>query len=263
MASKTIITHKSPDLDSCSAIWILKRFVYPDHHFDYIFVDVGEKLENIQNAIHVDTGGVDYDHHDSDEMISSTSLVYSMNNLEDKALCQIVDYVTKVDHGKTLNEKSHFMGAVNALNGLRGYNSLDTLSAFLVYLDGTYNSIKLEMLAENEYKDGISFKSVFGSGIGFKSENPQLRKFAYQKGFDIFLFKDKNTGFAGFKADGYSEIDFTNLYFFIKNTEPSADWFLHSSKQLLLCGSSKAPQKKLTNYSLNQLINIIEKYAKK
>ena len=88
-----------------------------------------------------------------------------------------------------------------------------------------------------------------------------MRRLVYQKGYNIFLFKDKNTGFAGYKADGYSEIDFTNLYTYIKIKEPEADWFLHSSNQLLLCGSSKAPLKRLTKFSLNQLINIIEKYA--
>ena len=263
MDKKTIITHKSPDLDSCTAIWILKKFIYPNHHFDYIFVDVGEKIEIIQNAIHVDTGGIDYDHHDTNEMISSASLVYSKNKLNDKALSQIIDYVVLVDHGKTINQKAHFMSIVNALNGLTGHNSLSILRAALIFLDGIYNSINLELLAIDDIKNGIYFESIFGKGMGFNYENPQLRKLVYQKGYDIFLFKDNKTGFAGFKADGYSETDFTDLYTHIKKKEPEADWFLHSSNQLLLCGSSKAPQKKLTRFSLNQLITIIESYAKK
>ena len=263
MEKKTIVTHKSPDLDSCVAIWILKRFIYPKHQFEYIFVDVGEKIDTIQNTIHVDTGGIDYDHHDTNEMISSASLVYSRNKLKDNALRKMIDYVILVDHGKTINRKNHFMSIVNALNGLRGYDSLSTLKASLIFLDGIYNSINLKLKAFKDFKKGIYFKSVLGNGMGFNTDNSELRKLVYQKGYSIFLFKDKRTGFAGFKANGHSDIDFTNLYIHIKEKEPKADWFLHSSNQLLLCGSSKAPQKRLTKFSLKQLITIIKTYAKK
>lgn len=263
MEKKTIVTHKSPDLDSCVAIWILKRFIFPKHHFDYIFVDVGDKVENIHNAIHVDTGGIDYDHHDSNAMISSASLVYSKNNLKDKALSRIVDFSVKVDHGRISKKERHFMNIVNALDGLRSNDSLLTLNAALTLLDGIYNSNKMELKAKDEFKQGIFFNSIFGSGLGFNSENSHLRKLVYDNGYDIFLFKDQQTGFSGFKADGFSEIDFSNLFNHFRQIEPEADWFLHSSNQLLLCGSSKAPLKRQTQFSLNQLINIIEKYAKK
>ena len=261
MEQKTIITHKSPDIDSCTAIWILKRFIFPEHHFDYIFVDVGERRECIPNAIHVDTGGIDYDHHDTNEMISAASLVYSKNNLDDKALKRIINYVVRVDHGKTISQEGHFMNIVNALSGLRGKDSICTLNAVLLMLDGIYNSLNMEELANSEINNGILFNSVLGKGVGFTSENSQLRKLVYKNGYDIFLFKDSKTGFAGFKADGNSEIDFSNLYKHLRNIEPDADWFLHASNQLLLCGSSKAPKKKLTRLSLEELVRIIEKHA--
>ena len=117
------------------------------------------------------------------------------------------------------------------------------------------------MVAAKEINDGEIFDSVYGKGIAFNSENSKLRRLVYKKGYDIFLFKDQKTGYAGFKADGYSDINFSNLYYRIKEIEPDADWFLHSSKQLLLCGSSKAPQKKLTKLSLNQLVEIIQNYG--
>ena len=75
MARVTIITHKSPDLDSCVAIWILKRFIYPQTEFDYLFVDAGEFVSNIPNSIHVDTGGIDYDHHQTNDFVSAATLV--------------------------------------------------------------------------------------------------------------------------------------------------------------------------------------------
>ena len=134
MGKKRIITHKSPDLDSCTAIWILKRFIYPNDQFEYIFVDVGERIENLENAYHVDTGGIDYDHHDTDDMISAANLVYSKNRIEDKSLSKIVEYVVKVDHGKTINHEMHFMNLVNALDGLRGYDSDIIINAALIFL---------------------------------------------------------------------------------------------------------------------------------
>jgi len=52
MMTMTIVTHKSPDLDSCTAILVVKkRFVYPETHFNYVFVDVGERIENNVNTI--------------------------------------------------------------------------------------------------------------------------------------------------------------------------------------------------------------------
>jgi hypothetical protein len=226
-----------------------------------MFVDVGERLYNIENSIHIDTGNIDYDHHDSNNMISAASLVYSLNNLNDPALKKIVDYTVLVDHGKMIIENTHFMNLTSALTGLLSSESEQTVNAALVILDGIYNNLQFEFKAEEEYKNGVTFNSDFGTGIAFQTENSSLRRKVYQNGYDIFLFKDNKTGFAGYKADGNSTIDFSNLYKRIKKIEPNADWFLHSSNQLLLCGSSKAPCKRLTNLSLNELISIISEYA--
>ncbi|MFW6047151.1 MAG: DHH family phosphoesterase [Candidatus Woesearchaeota archaeon] len=263
MEKKVIVTHKSPDLDSCVAIWILKRFVYKKYEFDFSFVDVGERLDKIKNSVHVDTGGVDYDHHDTNQLISSASLVYTKNNLNDKALEKIVEYTVVVDHGKTINEKSHFMHINNALNGLLGYDSLKVINSMLVILDGIYNSLNLKIKANEIFDEGIKFHSIFGSGLAYNLENTSLRKKVYERGYEIFLFKDKNTGFAGYKASGHSKVNFKGLFEKISEIEPNADWFLHSSGQLLLCGSSKAPQKRLTSLSLIELVEIISNYAKK
>jgi hypothetical protein len=261
MQTKIIVTHKSPDLDSCTAIWILKRFVFPKYDFKYHFVDVGERMKNPKNAIHVDTGSIDYDHHHTDEMISSASLVYTRNNLQDDALSKMIEFVVRIDHGKIKPEEFHFMHIVSALIGLRESDSEITIKATLTLLDGVYNIIKSELEALNDFKKGIIFASPIGKGIGFATGNPTLRRLAYQRGFDIYVFKDNKSGYAGYKVDGYSKIDFSKLYDYLKDKEPNADWFLHSSHQLLLCGSSKAPLKKKTKYSLKQLIKIVEKHA--
>jgi hypothetical protein len=259
----TIITHKSPDLDSCVAIWILKRFIYPRSKFDYLFVDAGESLANIPNSIHVDTGGLDYDHHHTTDFVSAASLVYDRNNLHDPALRRIIKYTLRVDHGKIKANNYHFFHLVHALNGLIGKDSITTLNAMLTILDGIYNHLISRLEANRKFKTGIKFNSVLGQGIAFNTENPNIREKTYYQSDKIFLFKDDVTGFAGFKAHGNSKINFTGLYNEIIKIEPSADWFLHSSNQLLLCGSSKAPQKKLTKLDLNELINIISTYAKK
>lgn len=259
----TIITHKSPDLDSSVAIWVLKRFVYPKISFNYVFVDAGENLSNIPNSIHVDTGNTDYDHHNTNKLISAASLVYDKNKLNNPTLKRIIDYAVMVDHAKVKHSRYHFFHIIHALNGLIGYDSQATLNAMLTILDGTYNSLVSKRASQKDFKKGIEFTSKLGKGIAFNTENPNLREKAYNKLYDIFLFKDKATGFAGFKAHGNSNVNFKGLYNEIKKTEPNADWFLHSSNQLLLCGSSKAPQKKLTKLELNQLIDIIKNYATK
>jgi len=263
MKRLTIITHKSPDLDSCVAIWILKRFIHPNARFNYRFVDAGDSVQNIPNSIHVDTGGSDYDHHHTSDLVSAASLVYEKNNFTDLALKRIIKYTIRVDHGKIKASNYHFLHLVHALNGLIGKDSLSTVNAMITILDGIYNNLVLRHESNIKFKTGIPFNSKLGKGIAFSTENPNIREKTYLKSNQIFLFKDKDTGFAGFKAHGNSTVNFKGLFKEIKKIDPNADWFLHSSNQLLLCGSSKAPQKRLTELDLNQLINIISSYAKK
>ena len=40
--------------------------------------------------------------------------------------------------------------------------------------------------------------------------------------------------------------------------DANADWYLHPSHRLLLCGTAKAPAKRISRLSLRELIEVIE-----
>ena len=65
------------------------------------------------------------------------------------------------------------------------------------------------------------------------------------------------TAFRGYKARSQNGVDFSSLFDRISMLEPEADWFLHSSKELLLCGSPKAPDRRLSKLALQRLVELI------
>ena len=44
----------------------------------------------------------------------------------------------------------------------------------------------------------------------------------------------------------------------LKKMDPEADWFLHQSHHMVLCGSSSAPDSKPTKLSFEQLIEAVK-----
>ena len=48
------------------------------------------------------------------------------------------------------------------------------------------------------------------------------------------------------------------MYAKVKSLEPDAEWYLHFSKDLLICGSDKAANYKLSKLELNDLIGLVK-----
>jgi hypothetical protein len=43
----------------------------------------------------------------------------------------------------------------------------------------------------------------------------------------------------------------------LKRIDPDADWYLHPSKRLLVCGTPKAPPRKPSRLSLDELVGVL------
>ena len=261
----TVVTHQNPDLDACMAVWLLTRFVLPTKSYELRFLPVGEGLRSLQGCdpqftIVVDTGGGEFDHHDSEEYACAASLIFRKHHLAGEALERMVQYALEVDHGRILQSNVGSFDLVNIIEGLNRLNPDNpesVVQSVMSSLDGVHSSLVDMVAAEQELKEGYRFKCIWGDGIGIVTSNKKTRYLAHRQGFVVFVFVDPVEGFRGFAAPGLSNVDFHSVYLRIKEIEPNSDWFLHSSRQLLLCGSRKSPGKILSSLSLEQLINLV------
>lgn len=261
------VTHHNPDLDACMAIWLLKRFAFRKEDSVLKFVPMGKKLasseaEKGNKIIYVDTSGGKYDHHDTKEYVCAASLVMEDLGLNSNlAIKRMVKYALATDHGKISSVDVNNFDLVNALEGLNElyYDHPEVIvKTILPCLDGIYESLKHQIEAEEEFKKAIVFKTKWGKGAGVISPNRKVRYLAHRKGFQVFIYINPAYGYRGFTAPGNSDVDFSELFEKLRSIEPEADWFLHSGKKLLLCGSGKAPDKKLSSLVLEKMIDLVK-----
>jgi len=260
-----LVTHLNPDLDACTAVWLLTRYVFPESEYQYEFVPVGPERKAINTAereriIYIDTGGGRYDHHATSDYVCAASLIAKDYSIRDPAATEMIEYALAVDHGKVVGAD---VGSFDLVNIIEGLNKLYPDSPKLVLevtlscLDAVHTNLSDLLEAEEYLKRATFFKTEWGKGVGVVTSNMKTRYLAHRRGFEVFVYVDPEHGYRGFMAPGNSKADFSAIYREIVELEPGADWFLHSSKQLLLCGSSKAPDKRPSSLSLEQMIDLV------
>lgn len=261
------VTHYNPDLDACMGIWLFTHFIFPKEKYILRFVPMGGKLSfkevrKKDNVIYIDTSGGKYDHHHTGDYVCATSLVMEDFTLgKDPAIKRMVEYALAVDHGKISSVNVNDFDLVNTIEGLNRlyFNNPEfVVNIIMSCLDGIYTNMKQLIEAEKELERAVVFDTKWGKGAGIVSSNPKIRHLAHRNGLKIFLHINPIHGYRGFSAPGGSNVDFNDLYERIKGAEPEADWFLHSSKELLLCGSAKARDRKLSSLSLEDMIEIVK-----
>jgi hypothetical protein len=261
-----LVTQKNPDLDACMAIWLLKRFALPDKDCQVQFVPMGKKLkpevESKSKVIYVDTSGGKYDHHDTNEYVCAASLVAKDFKLEkDQAIKRMLEYTLKVDHGLLYEIDVNDFDLINIIEGLNIINPKNpkiVVTLIEQCLDSIYISLKNQIEAENEFKKVHIFETKWGKSAAIITSNKRVRYIAHRKGFQVYIFVDPIKGYRGFTSPGDSDVNFCELFDKLRFIEPEADWFLHSSKGLLLCGSAKAPDRKLSSLTLEKMINLVK-----
>lgn len=262
VAKMRIVTQLSPDLDACLSVWLLRRFGgFADAELG--FVSTGNRLpeEKDKQTIYVDTSGGKYDHHHTNEPVCAASLVLQDLKLEsDQALKRLVDFTILVDHGLLMDTDLGNFNLVHIMHGLNRIfadapEKVVEISGYV--FDSLYAYLSDDIQAQAVFEKAVGFETRWGPGIGVVTSNRQVRYLAHQRGYKVYVHVDPQTGFRGFESPGGSGVDFTEIYERIRQIEPDADWFLHSSKELLLCGSPKAPDKKLSNLPLKSLVSLV------
>jgi hypothetical protein len=265
-AKNLIVTHVHPDLDALLGVWILIRFGGLED-YEIAFTPVG-KPHPSANAIHVDTGWRQYDHHHLMEFTSSAKLVFESvfrNRPPDEAVEALVHHALITD--RYLEEPSNgptfdITSIIEGLNKLLPNDPREVAERTFIVFDALRESLQSQLEAEREYLNGETFESNYGKAFAIESSSHHVREVAHRHGAVVFVFVDPKTGFRGYKGRSQSGVDFSDLYKRIHALEPAADWFLHASKELLLCGSAKAPDRRLSSLPLHVLVGLISEQGR-
>ncbi|HEX6292552.1 MAG TPA: hypothetical protein VFZ66_25430 [Herpetosiphonaceae bacterium] len=257
-----IVGHLSPDIDCLCAIWILRRW-YGMADAALRFVPSGQTLDGApvdsdDLIVHVDTGHGRFDHHhDIDHSLSATELVRRVAAPDDIVLKRIAQAVTRLDHA--LAEGGT---APNICNLIEGFNALypdapeQVAAAMFANFDAWYASEARQTRLEQAFAARIEFDTPWGFGIAMESDDGGSSRLAYSAGAVLYAYRD-GKGNMGIAARSRAQVDLTQVLRDLRRIDPQADWFLHPSKRMLLCGTPKSPPRTPSRLSLAELVGVL------
>lgn len=261
-APATIVGHLSPDLDCLCAIWMLRRWGgLADATLR--FVPSGQTLnarpaDEDPRIVHVDTGRGRFDHHSAnDQTLSATELVRRTVAAGDEVLERIAATVTRLDHalgtGGTAPDISELIDGYNTL-----YANAPEAVATAMHgnFDAWYAAEAKHVRLEAAFERRIEFDTPWGFGIAMESDDGGSSRLAYGAGAVLYAYRD-GKGNMGIAAKSRSAVDLTQVLADLRRLDQGADWYLHPSKRLLLCGTPKAPPRVPSRLSLEELVGVL------
>lgn len=274
---KTIVTHLSPDLDAIASVWLIKKYLTGWDNAQIKFVPSGTTLDDQladsdKNIIHVDTGFGKFDHHQTNEYVSATKLVYKyligrdfIPAKEIKAVEKIVEYVNSTDHFAEVfyfepdSDLYDFM-IRQLVDGLKVINreEIKLIEIIFQLLEAALIVFKNKLSAEEEIKNGYVFQSYLGKSLAIETKNEETVKLALKKGFSLVVRRHPEVGFTRIKTLPDKKFSLKPVYEKILIKDKKGSWFFHISEHMLLNGSSGNPKLIPTSLSLNKIIEIIK-----
>lgn len=275
---KTIVTHIRPDLDAITSCWLIKRFYAGWEDAEIAYVSAGAIYKNAispdsdRNIIHVDTGLGKFDHHQTNAFTSASQKVFEYLAAEGdipakvkEALSHLVHHVTEIDHFAEVtfpdptNDRYDFMLS-QIIEGLNSNmkSTDEMMGCVFTILDGILTLFVNKIRAQEEIKKGLVFQSKYGKSLAMETRNEEAMKLGLKMGFKFVIRKDPERGNVRIKTLPDKKLDLTSLYDKLRTADPQATWFLHSSKNILLNGSSKGPNMLPTKLPLKRVIEIIK-----
>jgi len=278
---KRIITHKNPDLDALTSVWLIRRFLPGWDKAKIEFVLAGQALDDSPvdadpEILHVDTGGGRLDHHQFKDMTSAAELTLGyilekkraekLSPLMEEALERIVSIVTAIDNGCDLawpeaSTDRYEFSLNNLIYGIKRNipDDNELVEQGLILLEGLLRSFKDKIRAEEKIdQEGIKFETPWGKAIACETGNEKVLWEAEIKGFMVVVkFDPRSSKRVKIYSRFDSKVDLTGVYVKLKKVDFRADWFLHASKKLLLI--SKRPGAEGTSLRLEEIIGLLKK----
>jgi hypothetical protein len=260
-----IVGHLAPDLDCLTAIWILLRFDGAALA-ELEFVPAGrtwqdQPADSDPRVIHVDTGGGRFDHHQRKARnLCAAELVRRAVAPNDPALERMVRQVCQIDNAAAPAGEQGFF---NITSLIAGYNLLfpnqprRVADAMLPNLDAWHAHEARQIRLEAAFARRLEFETPWGLGIAMESDDGGSSKLAYRHGAVLYAYRD-GRGRMGVAAQARSNVDLTPVYQDLLKMDAGADWYLHPSHRLLLCGSATAPAQAPSRLTLRELVSVIQ-----
>ena len=262
-----IVAHLAPDLDCIAAIWIFKRFGGATD-VQLQFVPSGTTLNNQPvdsdpHVVHVDTGNGRYDHHQRHvRTLSAAELVRRNVASYDVALERIIRQVTSIDNATATDRQGCDLGMLaDSFNLLYEDDPSRVVELMLPNLDAWYAHEQRQLLLNESFANRIEFHSPWGRGVAMQSLYGGSSVMAYRGGAVLYVYREELHGWMGVAAQARSNADLTSLADQLAVIDADAQWYLHPSKRLLLCGTAKAPVTRTSRLSLREMVTVIEELS--
>lgn len=274
----TIITHTKPHLDEIMAVWLIRRYFagFSRACVKFISAENGgaDKINPDQDpkTLYIGVGRGKFDEHRGLVANCTSSLVWRdiksskqkviSSKLEIKAVDRMVEYVLREDTGKLVEMADRTFSVQNILWGY--YDNHQKSSKKMVEFGQTIvDALFAQQLTladlEQAWKKKKIFQTKWGKAVALEADEKGLSGLAFQKGYELIIGVNHKNGYHGFRAKAQGKVDLTEIYQKIKETEPEADWFLHQSKKLLLCGGDVAPKARKSKLRLEEMIELVKK----
>ncbi len=283
MTRPIIVTHRKPHLDEICAIWLLKKF-HPDFkEFDLKFISAGgntlddKPVDSNPQIIHIGVGKGKFDEHSGkygDKSHSSASLVWDFiikegnpprNSDQLAAVHRLVRYVVLEDTGQLsmLDSDIRDFSLSGIFQGARNYCCNDNEKLVLwgiEILDILFISLIIKERLRLDWENSrVDFETKWGRASALETRYKGVDNLAYSKGYVLVAIKNPFKNYIAILARADSNVDLTEIYKKLQQIDKNADWFLHHSKKMLLCGGDIAPEgTKLSSLSLKEIIDILK-----
>jgi hypothetical protein len=272
---KTLVTHINPHLDDIFAIWLFKRF-HPEYKEsqieflsaggDQITFDGGPADSNPE-VVHFGVGRGKFDEHKGDKDECAGSLVW--NDIKSSALApkdevelaafeEINEWNRQIDLGRAPNSEFSIFSVQSFIrpNDDSKESSIKSQNLGEEILDRILILLKDKQKSLKDWEGRVEFDTKFGKTTAVESETIN-RPFVKQMGGDLFLMYDPKKGHVQYFTPRF-DIDLEPIYKKVKELDPEADWFLHQSHHMVICGSGASPDSKKTKLSFNELVELLK-----
>ena len=276
---KRVVTHVNPDLDAVASVWLIKRFLPGWEEAEIDFCQAEATFENgvvdsDPEILHVDVGLGKLDHHQingftcafklSLDFILEKRKGQELSPLDLEALRFMEETINEIDNARDLNwpeaKKERYDFYLHSiLSGLRrlGKSDLEVVEYGFLGLNAVFKNLKAGIKAKEEIKKGVEFQTPWGKAIALETGNELFLWESEKAGYCLVVKKDPDDGAVRIYARYDSKVDLKNAYESFKKIDLNSDWFLHSSRRLLLNGS-RVKKMRPTKLSLEQVIGVLK-----
>lgn len=280
-----IVTHKSPDLDAITSVWLFQRFDAQNMaQAKVAFVNPGETISPHMaeqfgalphEVIHVDTGLGEFDHHQEDrgqQYLSAAKLVYEHlchqhpELAADKALSYLVGHVTDIDQyaqvnwpeSKTPRSRFTIEELISGFTLLPNFDDERMVETGKSLLDSAYASLGLFLEAAEELKSAETIALKQGYCVGVLASNDYVIDVAQMQGAGMVVKKDPELGNIRIKCRPDFPDSLARLRDAILERDKEGTWYYHPSGKMLLNGSTKKPDQKPSPLQLHDILSLVK-----